>query len=227
MEKLAYLLFVDEKRDGDALRDALCREAAPRLRETGATRLRLNVQDGKVGAGNPLSHRNPPLRAMMTFWLDAIDSRGPCEAALAAHAESIAGYLVTESSVMVPPREPGKRTEGMNQVTCITRRKDISEAEFRNIWHHDHKKVAIETQSTFGYTRNVIAHALTDDAPTCWDAIVEETFPIEALTDLKVFYDATDDAELEANMKVMMASVQRFLDLEPLEFCHMSEYPLD
>jgi hypothetical protein len=227
MEKLAYLLFVDENQDGDALREALSHDAAARLREAGASGLRLSVQDSAVATGSPLRHRDPPMRAMMTFWLDAIDTRSSCEAALAAHANSIAGYLVTESSVMVPPREAGKRTEGMNQVTCIAKRKDISDEEFRSIWHDDHKKVAIETQSTFGYTRNVIVHALTEDAPTCWEAIVEETFPIGALTDLKVFYDAADDAELEANMKVMMTSCQRFLDLEPLEFCHMSEYPLD
>ena len=145
MEKLAYLLFVDEKHDGDALRDALCQEAAAKLLEAGATGVRLNVQDNAVAAGSPLRHSAPPMRAMMTFWLDSIDTRGPCETALAAHAGNIAGYLVTESSVMVPPRVAGKRTEGMNQVTCIAKRKDISDEEFRGIWHHDHKKVAIET----------------------------------------------------------------------------------
>ena len=162
---------------------------------------------------------------MVTFWLEAIDDRPACEEILAATAPEIAGYLVTESSVMVPPRQTGERTPGMNQVTCIAQRKDISDEEFRQIWHNDHKKVAIETQSTFGYTRNVISHALTPDAPV-WAAIVEETFPIEALHDPKVFYDADNDEELAANMKIMMDSCQRFLDFEPLEFSHMSEYEL-
>ena len=59
-----------------------------------------------------------------------------------------------------------------------------------------------------------------------WDAIVEETFPIEALTDPKVFYDAGDDDELKANADRMLESCRRFLDFEPMEWTHMSEYCL-
>jgi hypothetical protein len=57
-------------------------------------------------------------------------------------------------------------------------------------------------------------------------AIVEETFPIGALTDPKVFYDAKDDSDLRARMERMMQSCQRFLDFEPMEYTHMSEYYL-
>jgi len=226
MEKLAYLLFHEAAHDGDALRDTVRDEAAPRLRDAGATDLKLCVHDSAVAGSNLLTRSDPPIRAFISFWLPCIDDRGPCEEALAAVAPRIAGYLVTESSVMVPPRTVGERTEGMNQVTCIAKRADISDEEFRRIWHTDHRRVAIETQSTFGYTRNVIQHALTPDAPDCWAAIVEETFPIGALHDPKVFYDAADDAALERNMNTMMESCNRFLDLGPLEFSHMSEYPL-
>jgi hypothetical protein len=225
MEKLLYLLFADADRPGDKLRDSVIQNAVPRLREAGATKIRLSVHDSDVQGSNLLTRSDPPIRAMLTFWLEAIDDRHECESILAASAVRIAGYLVTESAVMVPPRQTGERTPGMNQVTCIAQRKDISDEEFRRIWHNDHKKVAIETQSTFGYTRNVISHALTPDAPA-WAAIVEETFPIEALHDPKVFYDANNDEELAANMKTMMDSCQRFLDFEPLEFSHMSEYEL-
>ena len=81
-------------------------------------------------------------------------------------------------------------------------------------------------QSTTGYVRNVISRRLTEDAPDHWTGIVEETFPIGALTDPKVFYAAKDDAELKANLDRMMASVTRFLDDGPMEFTHMSEYDL-
>lgn len=226
MEKLVYLLFHEAAHDGDRLREALCSEAAPALRAAGATDIRVCVNDGAVAGSSLMTRSDPPIRAFVTFWLGCIDDRGPCEDALAAQAPRLAGYLVTESSVMVPPRTIGARTEGMNQVTCIAKRADLDDDEFRRIWHTDHRRVAIETQSTFGYTRNVIQHALTPDAPDCWAAIVEETFPIGALHDPKVFYDAADDAELERNMKSMMESCNRFLDLEPLEFSHMSEYPL-
>ena len=225
MEKLLYLLFADADHSGDDLRDAVRDVAVPKLREAGATHVRLCVHDSEVQGSNLMTRSDPPIRAMITFWLDAIDNRDACETILAAQVPKIAGFLVTESSIMVPPRKTGERTPGMNQVTCIARRKDISEEEFRTIWHTDHKKVAIETQSTFGYTRNVISHPLTPGMPP-WVAIVEETFPIEALHDPKVFYNADNDEQLAANMKTMMDSCQRFLDFEPLEFSHMSEYDL-
>jgi hypothetical protein len=54
------------------------------------------------------------------------------------------------------------------------------------------RDTAIEMQSTFGYVRNEVVRALTPDAPP-WDAIVEENFPIGALHDPAVFYDAVGD----------------------------------
>ncbi len=40
---------------------------------------------------------------------------------------------------------------------------DLSQEEFIRIWHEDHREVAIETQSTFGYVRqkpNQLHHPL-------------------------------------------------------------------
>ena len=49
---------------------------------------------------------------------------------------------------------------------------------------------------------------------------------IGALDDPKVFYDAASDEELKKNLDQMMTSCDRFLDMGPLEFTHMSEYYL-
>ena len=84
--------------------------------------------------------------------------------------------------------------------------------------------VALETQCTFLYTRNVVVRALTKDAPP-WAGIVEEGFPTEAVTDPMRWYQAEGSPEtLKRNLARMMESCQRFLDFEPLEFTHMSEY---
>jgi hypothetical protein len=162
---------------------------------------------------------------MVSFWMQNADDRAPCEAALAPHAKRLAGYLVVESRPLIHDRPVGQRTPGMNQVTCINRKRDISDEEFIAIWHGDHRVVAVETQSTVGYVRNVVVRSLTDGAPP-FDGIVEETFPIEALTDSRVFYDAASQEEFKANLARMIESCQRFLDFEPLETTHMSEYYL-
>ena len=140
--------------------------------------------------------------------------------------QRIAGYLVVESRPLVHATNPGGRTAGMNQVTCISRKPGMSDEDFYGYWHSDHKRVAFETQSTTGYVRNEFVRALTPGAPDGWIAIVEETFPIGALDDPKVFYDAASDEELKKNLDRMMASCDRFLDMGPLEFTHMSEYYL-
>jgi hypothetical protein len=56
--------------------------------------------------------------------------------------------------------------------------------------------------------------------------VVEETFPIEALTNPHVFYAAKSEQEFRRNLDRMLESCRRFLDLEPLECTHMSEYNL-
>ena len=225
MEKLCYLLFHEAELPGSALRQALVEKAAPALRAAGAREITLHVQDEEVAAGTPLRRSDPPIRAMVSFWMQDSDERAGCEAALRPHARRLVGYLVVESRPLLHEVPRGLRTPGANQVTCIARKPGLSDEEFIRLWHGDHRAVAIETQSTTGYVRNEIVRPLTPDAPP-WAAIVEETFPIGALTDPKVFYAARSDEELRERMQRMLASCQRFLDFEPMEYTHMSEYYL-
>lgn len=226
MEKLVYLLFQDPGVPGSKLRQAVMDDALPAMREAGASHVTLHVQDEDVEGGTPVRRSDPPIRAMVSFWLENSDDRGPSEAALSALVPRIAGYLVAESRPLVHETNPGGRTQGMTQVCCISRKAGLTDDEFYDIWTNDHKVVAIETQSTVGYVRNIFVRALTKGAPTCWAAIVEETFPIGALTDPKVFYDSKDAAELEQNLDRMMTSVNRFLDDADMEVTHTSEYVL-
>jgi hypothetical protein len=225
MEKLCYLLFREDDVPGSQLREALVEKAVPALRAAGSREIALHVQDEAVAAGTPLRRSDPPIRAMVSFWMQDCGERAACEAALAPHARRLAGYLVVESRPLVHPVRKGHRSEGTNQVTCIARKPGLSDEEFIRLWHGDHRAVAIETQSTTGYVRNTIVRALTPGAPA-WDGIVEETFPLGALTDPKVFYAAKNDDDLRARQQRMMHSCQRFLDFDTLEYTHMSEYYL-
>ncbi len=226
MQKLFYLLFDNADADGTKLRESLCDVAAPAMRASGAKEITVFGADSDVDAGQPIRQLDPPIRAMVSFWLEDAADRGASEEALGAHVSSLAGYLVVESRPMVHDAPKGDRTEGMKQISCITKRADISQEEYIRIWHTDHRQVAIETQSTFGYVRNEIMRALTPNAPDQWDAFVEESFPIDALTDQLVFYDAKTQAEYEKNFKIMMDSCGRFLDHGAIEVTYTSEYYL-
>jgi hypothetical protein len=224
MQKLFYLLFDDAASDGTKLRESLCQSVVPIVESIGGSRVRVFGSDADVAAGKPIRHLDPPIRAMVSFWLTADVDREPVEEALAQNARGFAGYLVEESRPLSYVRPIGERTGGMKQVTCIAKRPDLTREEFKRIWHDEHCEVAIETQSTFGYVRNEIVRALTPDAPSHWSGIVEESFPIEALTDPKVFFDARSQGDYDRNVKRMVESCRRFLSFDLLEVTFVSEY---
>ena len=228
MEKIACVLWkpagVSDEVYGKELR-----AAAPELARVGAMNVRVNVVDEHVAAGTAVRvGKMEPKAGFVTFWLhEAEDMSGALLAALSAHASRVAAYLVVES---IPLRNttqlagPGERTPGFNAVTAIVPKDGLSYDEFLRRWHTEHRVVALETQSTFAYVRNEIVRALTPDAPR-WAALVEESFPIEALTDQAVWYAAVGDPErLEQNRRRMIESCLAFLALDRVESHPMSEY---
>lgn len=119
---------------------------------------------------------------------------------------------------------PGDRSVGASQITCIAARPDLSHDEFIARWQGAFCDVAIECQHTIAYVRNEVVRALTDGAPDWW-AIVEESFPVEAMTDPAVFYDAQGDPELlAANQARLFESVGELIDLARVDARFYSEY---
>jgi hypothetical protein len=164
----------------------------------------------------------------VTFWLHEADLlRGGLFDALSARAARVAPYLVVESMPIRNTTQlvaPGERTPGFNLVTGIVPKAGLAYDEFIRLWHTEHRAVALETQSTFAYVRNEIVRALTPDAPQ-WAAVVEESFPIAALTDPAVWYAAQGSPDkLERHRKRMMESCLAFLALDRVESHPMSEY---
>jgi hypothetical protein len=228
MEKICTLLWKPREASDDAFRDALLAEAQG-LAKSGAMRLRIAVADGHVAAGakNRISRMDPPKSALVSYWVHEADARGPVEERLAACASKLCSFLVVESEPIrntehVAPL--GHRTPGFDLVTGIEPKAGMAYADFIDHWHHEHRRCAVETQSTFGYVRNEIVRALSPGAPS-WAAIVEEHFPIEALTDPMVWYAAQGSKErFERNLKWMIESCAAFLAMDRVDSHPMSEY---
>jgi hypothetical protein len=145
-------------------------------------------------------------------------------ARLQKECDDVAAYLVTESVPLPPPPTvPGQRTAGLANVALLRRPADLDEATWLSRWHIDHTPVAIETQSTFGYTQNAVVRALTPGAPTI-SAIVEELFPAEAISDLHAFFGAADDDDLRSRMERMIASTSAFGANENVDTVPTSRY---
>jgi len=229
MEKMIYVVW---KHEGDSEKDfrrKLVETVSPQLIKSEARRLRIGVVDEDVApaASLRIEATKPPMSGMISIWTDTSVKRRPFENAIQASVARMAGYLVTESEPIVNTKHlaaDGLRTPGMYQVVLLRKPPRLSHEQWLEIWLGSHTQVAIDTQSTFGYRQNVIVRPLTYAAPP-YDAIIEELFPAEAMTDPMVFYNAVgDEAKRKRHEKAMVDSVVRFIDFDKMDRIPMSEY---
>jgi hypothetical protein len=228
MEKLVYLLWKhDADPNNDRFRDRLIADLPKGLADVGATRIKLSISDGDVASGAAL-HMGPARPdALLTFWLECIQDRGPAETWIRARTGRHAGYLVVESQPLrleTAPAASGTRTQGFSLVGCIEPKPGLSHARFLEIWETSHRQVAIETQSTFSYVRNEVVRPVTQDAPP-WQGIIEEGFPSEALSNPQAFYDAVgNEPKFRENLRRMIESCEAFIAMKSVDSHPMSEY---
>lgn len=225
MEKVIVLL-----RDVDSDED-WCRRmrstVAAEILDLGMSGLAVNVRDDAVRQSlMTLTTLDPPVVAVVSMWTQQCYGTAMRAAIdrLAGECRSVAAYLVTESVPLPPPGGSGL-TEGLTNVALLRRPGDLTVAEWLARWQLDHTPVAIDTQATFGYTQNVVVRALTLDAPVV-DAIVEELFPIEAVTDLRAFFGASDDADMTDRMVRLIASTSAFGANQNIDTVPTSRYVL-
>ena len=154
-------------------------DVARSLLDTGVPGLAIKVGDGRHDVDGlrdavvgdslmPLTTLDPPAIAIVSIWTQ--QCYGPqirtATTLLGELCDQAAAYLVTESVPLEPPHtDPGERTPGFANVALLRRPTDLDEATWLTRWHDDHTQVAIDTQSTFGYTQNAVVRALTEGAP--------------------------------------------------------------
>jgi hypothetical protein len=213
--------------------DTWCRrlrtEVADELLALGVPGLSVNVKDAPVRDSlMMLSTLDPPVVATATVWTQQYygSQMSATLDRLGQECTELAAYLVTESVPMAgPPIVVGERTSGLANIALLRRPDHLDEPEWLRRWHLHHTRVAIDTQSTFGYTQNTVVRALTPGAPRV-DAIVEELFPIEAVASLHAFFGAADDADLSDRVTKMVASTSAFGASENVDTVPTSRYVL-
>lgn len=186
------------------------------IRHHGGSRIQVNVVDPSLGAPHGMT---PPrgsmgIAAMVSYWVDAA-GEGGIHAGLLPNAGGSrwCGYLVSEALRLAgpPAAGDGSRCEGFTQIVPLSVPPDLSWEEWRRRWQGSHTSVAIETQSSFRYVQNLVVRPLDEGAPG-FAAIVEESFPLGAASDVSVFYDAVGDpGRLDQNTRRMMDSCAGFI----------------
>ncbi len=185
----------------------------------GARTVQLNLSDEAVAAGLRLSVLDPPAEAFVTVSGEDLDATS-LTAALAELCATVRGWWA-ETEEPLPPRQvpDGERLEALANVAVLRLPADQDAGEWVRFWKDHHTAVAIETQGTFGYVQHRVTEALPGSPEVV--AVVEEHFPMAALTDLHAAYGSGgDDAELGRRLERLMASVSRLgadrdLDLVP------------
>jgi hypothetical protein len=226
MEKVVTLLMAADRDDGWCQRQR--GPVADAILGLGVHGLAVNVRDSVVRHSlMTLTTLDPPVAAVVSIWAQQCygDQIAAALRLLEMECDYLAAYLVTESVPLPAPFELGSRTTGLANIALLRRPPELDQASWLHRWQHGHTPVAIETQSTFGYTQNAVVRALTQDAPEL-AGIVEELFPAEAITDLKAFFGAADDADLQHRLGRMVDSTSAFGANENIDTVPTSRYVL-
>lgn len=228
MEKVIAVLMRSDSDDEWCARQR--GPVADALLELGLPGLAVNVRDGAVRHSlMTLTTLDPPVGAVVSMWTQQCygEQMTAALSLLEAECDQLAAYLVTESVPLAAPvTGSGARTTGLANIALLRRPAELDQATWLHRWQRDHTPVAIETQSTFGYTQNWVVRTLTPDAPgaTGITGIVEELFPAEAITDLMAFFGAADDDDLQYRLGRMVASTAAFGANENIDTVPTSRY---
>ncbi len=240
MEKLVVLLWgTPDAATGDALRDRLLGEVAPRLLAGGARGLGINVHDAAAAEAPspaPGPEGEPVHVAQLSIWVDSYDRRGDLDEIVASAGLPTSAYLVTESlyddygtTAHAGPRTwpAGDRSPGVLTVACIHRPEGLAYDEWIERWHGTQSPESGRLQPRTRYVRNEVVRAVSVGAPEV-HGIVEEGWPsAEHVADPMLFFNADGDPQrCRDNIAAMLANVESCLDLTRLRSTTMSEHLL-
>ena len=226
MEKVVALLMAADRDEDWCQRQR--GPVADAILQLGVSGLAVNVRDTAVRHSlMTLTTLDPPVAAVVSMWTQQCygDQIAAALRLLEMECDSVAAYLVTESVPLQAPLELGNRTTGLANIALLRRPAELDQASWLTRWQRGHTPVAIETQATFGYTQNTVVWALTPDAPVL-AGIVEELFPAAAITDLKAFFGAVDEGDLQRLLSRMVASTSAFGGNRNIDAVPTSRYVL-
>lgn len=189
---------------------------------TGASRLQVNVDDDAV-AGAMRFGPDAPITAMVSVWTDGTPR--PLLDVVRRHDPAAHAWSVAEREPLVPPGVPdGERADALANLAFLRRPDTMPHPVWLADWLERHTQVAITTQGTFGYVQNPVLEHLTPGGGDV-AGIVEELFPMAALTDRHAFYGSGgDEEELQRRFTTLMDSCARFGAADGLDLVPTSRY---
>ena len=227
MEKLAYQLWKKDDDSLDAFKDALLNNLKRDIAEL-VSALQINIADADVEPANNLAQSNypPAPNAVIFVKVKSYFLADTLESFLEKITSKVHGFVVSESIILDNSEKSplGSRSEGFSQVVLLEKPETMSPFDWFDYWTNFHTKIAIQTQSNFIYVQNTVVRPLQKASPS-FIAIIEECFPLEAMKDPEVFYNAKNNPEQFAkHLQIMMESCEKFIDFKKIEVIPTSRY---
>jgi hypothetical protein len=190
--------------------------------------LQINIADADVEPANNLAQSNypPAPNAVIFVKVKSYFLADTLESFLEKITSKVHGFVVSESIILDNSEKSplGSRSEGFSQVVLLEKPETMSAFDWFDYWTNFHTKIAIQTQSNFIYIQNTVVRPLQKASPS-FIAIIEECFPLEAMTDPEVFYNAKNNPEQFAkHVQIMMESCEKFIDFKKIEVIPTSRY---
>lgn len=235
MNKLIYLLWPRRPMEPSTRRTVLLDACAPRLLESGARYLSMNIDDdfATVPSPTPTTKLTDPFVAEISIWVDDMEARGALESVLLDADFDIAGYRVREhiytdygGNEHGSPRDwpDGERSPAIVSVTPLERPRRIPKDKWMKHWFNRQGPMSEKMQPRARYVRNVVEEVLTPGAFP-YEGIVEESWPsAKHVTNPYLFYGARNRFEVIKNMAIMAQSVAAFLPIWKITSVTTSEY---
>jgi hypothetical protein len=238
VEKLMYLVWLDERATRAEVADVMLGEVRDQLLALDPLRLAMDLWDPQsdIPAPMPTPEGETPLHALVSVWVDAIDYRMPIEDVLRRAGNRLCGYSVVESlyrdyggNQWSEPRTwpDGERSPGVLTVALLQQHPAQSYEEWITRWHTRISPITEAIQPRARYVRNAVFRSVSDGAPPL-AGIVEEAWPsLEHVTDPMLFYCGDGDPErMNAHITKMLEEINAFVDLSTLRSFTMSEWIL-
>jgi hypothetical protein len=238
MEKLMYLVWLDPEVSRAEVGELMLGRTAPALLDLNPHGLSMDLRDGgsDIPAPMPLPEGEPPLHALVSIWVDAVDHRPPYEDVLGTLGQRVCGYEVVESlyseygeNPWSTPRDwaDGERSPGVLTVALLRQHPAQSFEEWMTRWHTRISPITEAIQPRCRYVRNAVFRALSEGAPPV-QGIVEEAWPsLDHVTDPMLFFCAGGDAEkMNANITTMIEEISAFVEMDTFRSYTMSEWIL-
>ena len=227
MEKLAYQLWKKDDDSLDAFKDVLLNSLKRDIAEL-VSALQINIADADVEPANNLAQSNysPAPNAVIFIKVKSYFLADTLESFLEKITSKVHGFVVSESIILDNSEKSplGSRSEGFSQVVLLEKPETMSAFDWFDYWTNFHTKIAIQTQSNFIYIQNTVVRPLQKASPS-FIAIIEECFPLEAMKDPEVFYNAKNNPEQFAkHLQIMMESCEKFIDFKKIEVIPTSRY---